>query len=82
MRMLWMQETSGEAVFYPVKYRGPPFHGNALKNREHREEDVVEGSDAVVGPNPFFNALGVIGITNIRSGRRFNQFASLARRFD
>lgn len=37
---------------YVVENSSPALHGNTLEHREHRKEDVVKLSDAVVRPDP------------------------------
>ena len=32
---------------YPIEYRCPPFHGDALKHRQHRQAEIVEIDDAI-----------------------------------
>lgn len=42
---------------YPVKDVCPALHSDALKHREHGEEDVVKVCDAAVGTLPLAPAL-------------------------
>lgn len=46
---------------YIVEEISPAFHGDALENSEHSEQDVVELSDAVVGPFPVRLTFGPVG---------------------
>ena len=54
---------------YPVEYWRPPLHGDALEDREHGVDDVVEGGDAVVGPLPLLQADGDVGVAGEAAGR-------------
>lgn len=42
---------------HPVEHVCPALHGDALKHRQHGEQEVVKISDAVVGTVPAFPAL-------------------------
>lgn len=48
---------------YPVENIRPALHGDALKNCQHGEEDVVEVCDAAVGAFPLSPALRPIPFT-------------------
>lgn len=48
-------------VTHIVEEVSPPFHGDALENSQHCEQDVVELSDPVVGPFPVGLAFGPVG---------------------
>ena len=37
---------------HPVEHVRPALHGDALKHRQHGEQEVVEVGDATVGPLP------------------------------
>ena len=41
---------------YPVQDRGPSLHGDALEDRKHGIDDVVERRYAVVRPLPLLQA--------------------------
>lgn len=45
---------------YPVEDISPALHRDALENRQHGEEDVVEVGDAAVGALPLAPALGAV----------------------
>ena len=64
-------ESRAEGIIGPVKHWSPSFHSNALKDSQHGEEDVVEGGDAKVWSNPFFNALRVVCVTRVGSCRNY-----------
>ena len=57
---------------YPVKDRRPSFHCHTLKHREHRESNVVEGSDAEVWSLPFLQADGDVLVAGV--GARWGVF--------
>ena len=56
------------SLAYPVKYRSPALHCDALKHREHREADVVEGGDPEVGAFPLLQADGDVGFAGVGAG--------------
>lgn len=45
---------------YPVENVSPALHSDALENRQHGEENVVEVCDAAVGALPLAPALSAI----------------------
>ncbi len=49
---------------YPIKYRSPTLHGDALEHGKHGKTDVVERCNAKIGSLPFLHAQGVVGVTN------------------
>lgn len=51
----------GTCITYVVEEVSPPFHGDALENRQHCKQDVVELSDPIVGPFPVGLTFGPIG---------------------
>ena len=48
------------ASTYKIQYISPAFHGNALEDSEHGEDDTVEGGDPVVRSGFPFLARGAI----------------------
>ena len=54
---------------YPVKYWGPPFHGDTLEDGQHGEPDVVEGGDPEVRTLPLLEADRDVGFAGVGAGR-------------
>ncbi len=67
---------------YPVKYRSPPLHGDALEDCEHGIDDVVERGDAVVRPLPLLEANGDFRIAAEAAGRGHGRVVGVARHLD
>lgn len=57
-----MLKDTTAASTYRIQNRRPALHGHALKHCQHGQADVVEGSDAIVGSTPLFQANGGFGI--------------------
>lgn len=55
---------------HPVEHVCPAFHGDALEDGQHGEEEVVEVGDASVGPCPAPAALGLVQGARTPGSRR------------
>lgn len=53
-------ELGGRRRTHPVQHFCPALHGDALKHRQHGEQEVVKVGDATVGSMPAFPALGAV----------------------
>ena len=50
---------------HPVEYGCPSLHGDALEDSDAGVDDIVEAGYAVVGPLPFFQAYGYVGVAAV-----------------
>jgi hypothetical protein len=64
---------------YPIENRCPAFHGDALKDGEHGEPDVVERRDPEVGPLPLFEADRDVGLAGVGAGRSLRGVVGMTR---
>ena len=65
---------------YPIEYGSPTLHGNTLEHGQHGETDVVEGSDAEIGPFPFLQAQRWIVIAYVTASHGLCGVVGIARR--
>ena len=64
---------------YPIKYRCPSLHSDALEDSQHGVYDIIEGRNAIIGSLPLFQADGNFRITGVGAHRRGVRRVSVAR---